>query len=201
VIWEQFMNRAKIFIAFTFLLTFAVYVSAQTNQYPNEIEGYEFFKSEKLSALKLLASDKDNVKAIFGEKCEHGCDYDDDWKISFSYVNSGWSRKFTVNGEEQIYKPKPEFVGKLAGITFNPKRQILLHDSITIPRELNCSIGTSRGNNLVYKVRSCIDDRRLWYVISEETLENKEVIKGQMMTVIYITSEKDFDGIFALIEK
>jgi len=195
------MKSAKIFIIFTFLLAFAVCVPAQTNQYPNEIEGYEFFKNGKLNDLKLLVSDRNDVKAVFGEKCEHGCAYDDDWEIRFSYVNSGWSRKLTENGEEQIYKPKSEFVGKLAGITFNPKRQILLPDSVTIPKELNCSIGTSHGNNLVYKIRSCIDGRRVAYTISEETLENKKIIKGQIVTIIYITSEKDFDEIFVLVEK
>jgi hypothetical protein len=195
------MKLAEIFICFTFLLSFAGSVSAQTNQYPNEIEGYEFSRDERLSGLKLLASDKENVKAQFGEKCEHGCDYNQDWDISFSYVNSGWSRTFTDNGEGQTRSPKPEFVGKLAGITFHPKRQILLSDSVTIPKELKCSIGTTYGNNMKYKTRTCIDDRRLWYVISEETLENKKIVKGQMITVIYIPSVRDFDGIFDLTEK
>ena len=197
---EVFMKLAKIFIVFTFLLAFPVFISAQNNPYPNEIEGYEFFKSGRFNDLKLLASDRDDVKAIFGEKCDNGCDYNEDWEIRFSYVNSGWSRKFTGNGKEQIYRPKPEFVGKLAGISFRPKKTILLSESVVIPKKIICNVGTAYGG-YTYKVRSCIDDKRVNYNISDETIENGKIVKGQITAINYIPSKKEDDEIFALVEK
>jgi hypothetical protein len=195
------MKSAKIFIVFIFLLLFVVCVSAQSNQYPNEIEGYEFFKDGKLNDLKILASDRETVKAIFGEKCDNGCDYNEDWKISFSYVSSGWCKIFTENGKEQTYKPKPEFVGKLAGISFHPKRQILLSVSTLIPKEIRCRIGTATGNNLRYRSRTCVNDKRIIYAISDETSADAKVFKGQIMSIGYLPSEKKDDEIYALVEK
>ncbi len=194
------MKSAKIFIVFTFLLAFAVCVLAQSIQFPNEIEGYEFFKSGRLNGLKLLISDRNGVKAGFGKKCDNGCDYDEDWEISFSYINSGWNKKFTENGKEQIYRPKPELVGKLAGITFRPKKLILLSENAVIPQEIKCSIGTAYGK-YTYKSRSCIDDKRVNYNISDETLENKEIVKGQIISINYIPSKKDDDDIYFLVDK
>jgi hypothetical protein len=194
------MKIEKIFIVLAFLLAFAVCVSAQNNQYPNEIEGYEFFKSGRFNDLKLLISDRDAVKAVFGEKCDNSCDYDEDWEISFSYINSGWNKKLTENGKEQIYRPKQELVGKLAGITFRSKKLILLSEYAVIPKEIKCSIATSYGK-YTYKSRSCIDDKRVNYNISDETLENKEIVKGQIISINYVPSKKDDDDIYVLVDK
>ena len=191
------MKSAKLFIVFTFLLAFAFCASAQNNQYPNEIEGNEFFKNGKLNDLKLLDSDRDDVKAIFGKNCDNGCDYNEDWKIGFSYVNAGWYKKFAENGDEKLYKPKPEFLGKLAAITFLPKRQILLLGSTVIPKEIKCNNGfTSR-----YNCRVCTDDKRVSYIISNETTTDGKVIKGQIISIDYVSSEKDDNEIYALVEK
>ncbi len=194
------MKSAKLFIVLTFLLAFAVCVSAQISDFPNEIEGYEFFKSARLNGLKLLVSDRNDVKAVFGEKCDNGCDYDEDWEVGFSYVNTIWNKKITENGTEKIYRPKPELIGKLAGITFRPKKLILLSEYAMIPQEIKCSSGIAYGK-YIYKSRSCIDDKRVNYNISDETLENKEIVKGQIISINYISSEKDDDDIYILVDK
>lgn len=80
------MKLTKIFIVFTFLLAFAICVSAQKNQYPNELKGYEFFGKGKLIKIKLGVSTKKDVKKIFGKDCEKYCDYDKNFKIKFEYL-------------------------------------------------------------------------------------------------------------------
>jgi hypothetical protein len=105
------MKSVKIFIAFTFLLAFALQVSAQNNSIPddldfndllrlgpkkiknltlgfstlNELEGYQFFSNGKLNKLKIGVSTKENVEAILGTICKEACNYDSNWKIQFEY--------------------------------------------------------------------------------------------------------------------
>ncbi len=50
------MKLTKIFIVFTFLLAFAICVSAQSVQFPNELKGFEVFGKGKLKSLKLGSS-------------------------------------------------------------------------------------------------------------------------------------------------
>lgn len=194
------MKFVKIFIVFTFLLAFAGCVSAQSNQYQNEIEGFKFFKDGKLKDLKLLFSDKDTVKAIFGEKCDFVCDYSEDWKIGFTYVSSSWSKEFIDGNSERLYKPKPEFVGKLSTLAFHPKKTILLSESVLIPKELHCHIRIAYENPR-YRVRTCSDDERVIYNISDETTADKKVIKGQIIEIIYLPLEEDADNIYGLVRQ
>jgi hypothetical protein len=107
------MNRAKILIAFTFLLAFVLHVSAQNDSIPddlnfndllllgpkkiknlslgfstpNELEGYQFFSNGKLNKLKIGVSTKENVEAIFGTICKEFCSYDSNWQIQFEYFD------------------------------------------------------------------------------------------------------------------
>ena len=85
------MNRAKIFIAFTFLLSFAVCVSAQDYKYSNELKGFELFRNGKWKSLKPLISTKEDVEKIFGKSCLDGCDYDENWRVEIMYVGQCWS--------------------------------------------------------------------------------------------------------------
>lgn len=195
------MKLRKFFAAFVFLSAFALSVSAQNYAYSNELTGFEFFKSGRLSHLKLLLSTSDDVKDMFGENCRNGCDYDEDWKIGFAYVNSGWYKKFTENGKEVIYKPKAEFVGKLADIDFRPKKPILLPESYSFATEFKCLNGTSSGNGLKYNSRVCIDEQRIIYIISNETTQDGKVIKNQLMSISYLPTKKDDDEIFALVNQ
>lgn len=193
------MKSTKFFIAFTFLLAFAVYGSAQTNQYPNEIKGFEFFKDQRLNNLKLLTSDKEAVKAAFGKCGAYICDYDENWTIGFVYVAADSGKKIIEAGSERIYKPKPEFIGKLLIVYFHPKKPILLSESVLIPKELVCRVGTVKNPD--YVVRLCVDDERVIYNISDETTADGKILKGQIMIINYLPSEKDHDDIFALVEQ
>lgn len=194
------MKSKFLLLSFCFL-SLALNGFAQENQFPNEIEGYQFFKDGRLRGLKLLVSTKNDVKAVMGENCENGCDYDQDWEIGFSYVGSNWYRKSTENGVERIYKPKPQLIGTLQSVSFRPKRHILLSESVVFPKEFECLNGVTTSGKIKYNSRTCMDKKRIIYNISNETTTDGKVFKGQLMSIIYISPKKDDDGIFALIEK
>jgi len=123
------MKLAKIFIVFTFLLAFAVCVSAQSNQYPNELKSYEFFGNGKLKDLKFGISSKDDVKKIFGKKCAEKCDYDADWAIRFEYYEDIWIRESRNEKDEKLtYFLDSKYLGKLRSVEIRPKKQISFVD-------------------------------------------------------------------------
>lgn len=93
------------------------------NPFPGELEGFRFFRSEKLRALKLGSSDRNHVARIFGSDCETPCDYGDSWQISFMYLGNG-VRTVTVNGIATEYRPVEEFIGRLMGVKLIPKKTV-----------------------------------------------------------------------------
>jgi hypothetical protein len=192
--------KSKILLFLFCFLSLTLNNFAQENQFPNELEGFQFFKNEKIGNLKLLVSTKEDVKAVMGENCANGCDYDGNWKISFAYVGSQWYRKSSQNGIERLYKPKAEFVGKLHDINFYPKRQIILPESIQFPKGFRCNNGTTKREDTKYNERVCIDSSRIIYAISNENTSDGKILKEQIMHIGYLSSQKDNDGIFALVE-
>lgn len=162
--------------------------------YPNEAQGYEFYKSGKLKELRYLVSTKDDVKRIFGENCEHGCDYDESWKVSFSYVNSGWSRTTTENGQPQRFEPSPVYVGKLSGITLYPKKRISF-ENVVFPEAIKCN----RSNSEEARVRICMDSQILWYSLFDEDTKDGKHFKGDIINIHYLPPKEVDDKIFILV--
>jgi len=96
------------------VLSLASAMSAQTTQYRNELNGYEFFGSGRLKGLHLLSSTTDDVKHVFGAGCEKQCDLDADWTVNFEYFEEAWTREESNNrGDKRVYKLDPRYVGKL----------------------------------------------------------------------------------------
>ncbi len=119
------MKRAKVFIVFTFLLAFAVCVSAQTNPYPNELKGYGFFRSGKIKELRLGISTKEDVEKIFGESCDENCSYNPNWDINFNYLKAdSCFTSQTGKAPKQTFCPDKKFVGKLSSVELKPKKTI-----------------------------------------------------------------------------
>lgn len=119
------MKLAKIFIRFTFLLAFAVCVSAQTNPYPNELKGYGFFRGGKLRVLRLGVSTKEDVERIFGENCDENCSYNSNWNINFNYLKAdSCFTSQTGKASKQTFCPDKNFVGKLSSVELKPKKII-----------------------------------------------------------------------------
>lgn len=175
---------------------FCVSAAAQETAFPNEVDGLQFTKQEKFKDLELLVSTRDNVMAAFGEKCVNGCDYDDDWKIDFAYVNEGWSITDTANGVRTVSKPRPEFVGKLASITFRPRRAVMMPRA-SGASELRCSPAASSQGSLAFKSVLCMDDRVLAYIIYDEDNETANFRKNQIHVITYGLSQEANRAIFA----
>ncbi len=121
------MKITKVLIVFAFLLTviFVQNFQAQGSQYPNELKGYEFFGKGKLAGLKPGVSTKEDVKKIFGKKCEKVCDYDSDWTVNFSFYENNWTKEDTnEKGERLVYYLEPKYLEKLRKIEISPKKQL-----------------------------------------------------------------------------
>lgn len=181
------MNRAKIFIAFSFILTFAVCVLAQGIQFPNELKGYELFGKEKLKDLKLGISTKEDVKKVFGESCENFCKYNRDWNVSFNYFEFESIEKDGIK-----FVPKQEFYGKLYSITLIPRNRIPFQ-RVRFPKLFDrlhgggsgyADNGYSSSSEKIYQ-----DTHGLIYKICEESVPIP-CKKGDLVTIMYSIPEK-----------
>ena len=152
------MNRAKIFITFTFLLAFAAGVSAQEKPFPNELKGYEFFGNGKLGDLRLTVSAKDDVKKIFGKKCEKKCDYDSDWAIRFEYYEDVWIKESrNEKGEKLTYLLNSKYLGKLRSIEIRPKKRLSFAD-VSFPNIFQKLLTTSTTDTRSGKSRMTVGE-------------------------------------------
>ncbi len=148
------MNRAKIFIAFISLLLFVICGAAQTIKStkgldnldlmnvnrqtknsgagivtPNELEGFEFFKTGKLNNIRIGISTESDVQNIFGSSCEKPCDYDSNWIITVVYFDESdilIENKYDQKSNKTIethYIPKKEVIGKIVSVEVRPKKR------------------------------------------------------------------------------
>ncbi len=187
------MNRAKIFIAFTFLLAFAVCVSAQSVQFPNELKGYEFYDQGKLKDLRLKTSTSEDVKAIFGNDCIlGGCDYNKDWEVGFFYYFDGMKRYKTENDVRKTYVVSPQYVGRIYSILLIPRKPISL-DRTLFSKEFEAkdTIG-EHGVELKYFT----DSRGLYYTL----YYNDSQGKGNLRYIEYNHPESLTEEGFILIQ-
>ena len=200
------MNRAKIFIAFTFLLAFAFQISAQSVQFPNELEGYKFFGNGKLKDLKLNASSKDDVKKIFGANCERKCDYDENWLISFEYFDDIWIKESRNNaGEKLTYKLDSKYLGKLRSIEIRPKNR-LSFANISFPETFQKLLLTSTSTFRSDEKRltgdeAFQDSNGLTYEILNETIKysrKKTYNKGDLILIRYDIPKELKESLFIL---
>ncbi len=200
------MNRAKIFIVFTFLLAFAVCVSAQSVQFPNEVKGFEFFSKGKLKDLKLGLSKKKDVEMIFGNSCEEECNYDENFKIKFEYLAALDDCMTTEDIRDRAMCPQNEFVGTISSITFEPKQNQNLKDlsTSTFNKVSEGSI-TDKGSGVGVSHTSFTDKYGLRYSINNE-LDGKIVVysqyppfvEGKLYSIKYIFTDDFIRKVFTV---
>lgn len=188
----------RITILLVCLGLFLVNANAQESAYPNEIQGFQFSKQDKFKDLTLLVSTGEEVMALFGKDCINGCEFNEDWDIGFAYVNSGWSRSTTENGLTTVYKPRLQFVGRLADITFRPRRPIVLPESLVFPKGLKCDKGLTTSGDLRFRSIRCADDRILSYLMHDETNDEGKFQKHQLVYISYTRAQQATKDIFAL---
>jgi len=204
------MNRAKIFIALTFLLAFAVCVSAQGNPFPNELKGYEFFGNGKLKELQFAISSKDDVKKIFGASCEKQCDYDADWLIRFEYYEDIWVKTDRNDKDERLtYFLDSKYSGKLRSIEIRPKKQMSFAN-VTFPNTFQKLLVTSTstfysGKSRIHGDEAFQDLDGLTYEILDQTIVynfkkegKKSYNKGDLVLIRYDMPKKLEKSLFIL---
>jgi len=180
------MKRVKIFIAFAFLLAFALQVSAQVNLFPNELKGYEFFAKGKLKDLKLGISTPKDIKDNFGENCENSCEYDENWMITFDF----FSKNQTIEIGGKILTPKEDFHEKLYSVALVPRKNISFRKT-KFPKYFSL-IGYGGGGGCPDGDGECSwredklykDEYGLIYSICEKSFPNK-CKKGDLSAIIY----------------
>src|SRR5512140_1778331 len=127
------MKFAPVLAVVVCVLSLSLAMCPQSNQYPNELDGYKFFGSGRLKGLHLLTSTRDDVKRVFGADCESSCDYDANWTVSFEYFDEVWTREESNNrGDRSVYKLDGRYLGKLRQIDLKPKKSVFF-DNITLP--------------------------------------------------------------------
>ena len=204
------MKPAQIFTTFAFLLTFAVCVSAQSVQFPNELKGYEFFGKGKLKDLQLTVSSRGDVKNIFGANCEKQCDYDAEWTVRFEYYEDTWIKENRNEmGEKIRYRLDSKYLGKLRSTELRPKKEVSFANisfSNQFQRLLLTSTSTFRSDhNISTGDEAFQDSNGLTYEIITEPLKygiknkkTKSYNKGDLVLIRYSISEVIEKDLFIL---
>ena len=200
------MKSAKIFIVFTFLLAFAVCVSAQSVQFPNELKGYEFFGKGKLKNIKLGVSTKKDVKKIFGKDCEKYCDYDENFKIKFEYLAALDDCMTTEDIRDRLMCPQSKFVGTLSSITLEPKQYQTLKDLPTSKfNKFSGGSSIEKGSGVSSSYTSFTDKYGLRYSINNELSEKGVLysqyppfVQGKLHSIKYIFTDDFIRKVFTV---
>ncbi|MDQ3129255.1 MAG: hypothetical protein M3Q99_00655 [Acidobacteriota bacterium] len=200
------MKLAKIFIVFTFLLAFAVCVSAQSVQFPNELKGYKFFGKGKLKKIKLGGSTKKDVKKIFGKDCEKGCDYDENFKVKFEYLAALDDCMTTEDIRDRAVCPQNEFVGTISSVILEPKQEQSLKDLPTSKfNKVSGGSTTEKGSGVSSSYTSFTDKYGLRYSTNNE-LSGKIVVysqyppfvEGKLYSIKYIFTDDFIRKVFTV---
>lgn len=202
---NRFVKQPKIFATFIFLLAFAVCVSAQSVQFPNELKGYEFFGEGKLKELKLGSSKKTDVEKIFGEACEEFCDYDGNFQIKFEYLAALDDCMTTEDIRDRAMCPQKDFVGTISSITFEPKRpQDLKELSASTFNKVSGGGTTAKGSGISVYYTSFGDKYGLKYSIQQKsgktTVYSKypPFVSGKLYSINYVLTDDFIRKVFTV---
>jgi hypothetical protein len=185
----------KIIIFITLLFSFVFCISAQVKDSSNEVPIDKFLKKENFDRFQFLVSTRENIKALLGEDCEDGrCNYNEDWKMRFAYAGKvaeiRWFQPNEPRNRIFTTYTKPEFVGKLVGIFFNPRKKNVLRDDFIFPSEFKCLENGGREFNCWgdgvfvkynYKKRDdgTIYEKEIVYIRVGVTIAESDAMKGE----------------------
>jgi len=114
--------NALVLLSMSLLST--IFAVGQTNLFPNELKGFELYKKGKLQKINLLVSKEKDTKKVFGKNCDSGCDYDENWTVSFFFIHKGDHISETDElGNVSRFYPPHKYVGTLTLIRFQPKKK------------------------------------------------------------------------------
>ncbi|CAN5294487.1 hypothetical protein BH10ACI1_BH10ACI1_01460 [soil metagenome] len=200
------MISAKIFIVLTFLLAFAVCVSAQSVQFPNELKGYEFFGNGKLKDFKIGSSKKKDVEITFGTSCEKVCDYDENFTIKFEYLKPLDDCMTTEDIRDRAMCPQNEFVGTISSITIEPKQTQILKDLPTSKfNKVSGGSTTEKGSGISSSYTEFTDKYGLRYSLDNESdgkitvySQYPQFIQGKLYSIKYIFTDDFIRKVFTV---
>jgi hypothetical protein len=196
------MKQTKLFLILTFLLTSVICVSAQENQYPNELKSYEFFGKGKLKKIKLGVSTQKEVKKIFGKDCEKECDYDENFKIKFEYLAALDDCMTTEDIRDRAMCPQSKFVGTISSITLEPKKGQILKELPTSKfNKFSGGTTTAKGSGASVSYTSFADKYGLKYSISSGNTFYSQyplLIEGKLYSIKYIFTDDFIRKVFTV---
>lgn len=182
------------------LLIFTVCVSGQKETFPNELKGFELYQKGKLKEIKLLVSNEKDIKKVFGTNCHSGCDYNEDWTVSFSLIRKGDHISETdEKGKEQKFYPERKYVGTLTSIRFHPNRSISIENT-AFSSSFRQIVGNSGIPNQKDAIPAVIfmDMNGLQYNLSLLENSGAKHEKGNVISIEYAMTEDKREEIFGI---
>jgi hypothetical protein len=180
------MKPLQIFFILAFLFAFASNISAQRISYPNELKGFELFKSGKWKTLVPFVSTKEDVEKILGQDCRKGCDYSENWRIEIQFVE----QSLRALGKEQIPCVFDKYLGKYESISFYPKKR-------TGKKHLRFGKVFTYGWGETYDseepdVGHYSDKYGLTYRVYHDVKASRSLRKGDLIAISYGISDSNF---------
>ena len=171
--------------------------SAQQRSLLEELKGLETFRSERLRDLKFFVSTEDDIVRLMGKRCLSICDYDASWNVYFSRVGN-WG----MGKDGRHYRPKAQFMRKLAGIKFFAKRPFMITSPDDLPAGVECRSSSGLHEAPAIKNRVCTDaGKRISFYIPSETTADGRYVEGQLLWINFGSDPADYDNIWELIPK
>jgi hypothetical protein len=181
-------------------LLFTICVSGQTNSFPNELKRFELYQKGKLQRINLLVSKEKDIKKAFGKNCNAGCDYDENWTISFSYIRkSDYISETDEGGNVRKFYPPRKYVGTLISIRFHPKKHISIDSKEFSPsfRQIIGYDGISNQKESISAIKFS-DQNGLEYNISQKDNPANKYQKGDVISIEYGITETRKEEIFGV---
>lgn len=139
------MRENKILVCLALLLAFVAGISAQEKTTQEELSIENLLKLEDVTTLRFLVSTKEEVNALYGEKCDYNrCHYKDGWSIHFEFAASildFYLSNPTVQdcpGRMDRTWVKPEFKGTLVEVELF-QRWYGFPENYSLPPDFDCT--------------------------------------------------------------
>jgi len=179
-------------LVFICLILSSVTLAAQENPFLNEIEGLQFSKQEKFKGLRFLSSTREDVLSVFGSDCAAECNYDESWNIAFRYIDNKTKGSKTEGRITLLYNARPEFYGKLQGVTLSPRKKYILPETAVFPKGLQCKSAAFPRES---EIEACWDGTTLAYYFYSEDDPKGAFKKNELVLVRYEISHDNFMNI------
>ena len=183
------MSIAKSIMAAAFFFLAVIAASAQEYTYPNELKGYGLFKHGNWKSLKPFVSTKEDVVKIFGQSCEKGCDYDQNWRMQVVYI--GQCSSYSESEKKFVSRVSEDLLGKYSNIIFYPKKRIR-RNSLKFSKKFSSSEQLTT-HAIPSHTKHYWDSEGLIYTFSAGNTYNGEFRKNDLMNIMYSWTDSEYE--------